>query len=165
MPRRKKIDVVTPEAILAELEKRIDGHDLLSEIEKEEIRAKARAHVDEQRKKKAVDAFYDQYVKAEENKFDPNEQMVELTIELGDYAPCIAINGAMQYYHGVTYRVPRSVALSLNDIMWQTQQHQREIEGKRRKGDILAQPLNMRISPSNPHGNVTGRGNLTGRRI
>ena len=36
--------------------------------EKEEVRVRAKAHVDEQRKKKAIDAMFAEMVKAEENR-------------------------------------------------------------------------------------------------
>lgn len=160
MPRRKKIDVVTQDDILAEIERRVDGQELLTEAEKAEIKLQAAEQVKEARKEKAVKSLLEAYKKAEENKFDPSEQLVDWVCELGDYAPYICINDAMRYYHGVTYRVPQSVACSLNDIAWQSQMHGREIEGKRRQGDILRQPLNTNLSPTNPHGRVTGRGNL-----
>jgi hypothetical protein len=159
MPRRKKIDVVTQADILDEIERRVDGQELLTEAEKAEIKAQAKAQVEEQRKDRAVKSLLEAYKKAEENRFDPAEKLVDWTCELGDFAPCITVNGRMQYYHGVTYRLPVSVVASLNDIAWQTQCHQREIDGKRRHGDILRQPLNQVISPTNP-GRVTGRGNL-----
>lgn len=154
MPRGRK------PAALVEIENRIDKYDLLSAEEKQEAIERARKHVEKQRKDKQIDALFAQSVEEENSRFDPNEELLDVMIELGDYAPCITINGRMSYYHGLTYRVPRSLAVTLNDIMWQTQQHQREIDGKRRKGDLLRQPQHINLSPNNPAGRVTGTGNM-----
>lgn len=155
MPRRRSAD-----NLLKEIENRVDKYDLLSSDEKQEAIDRAKKHVAEQNKKKQIDALFEQAVSEENARFDPNEELLDIVIELGDYAPCITINGRMSYYHGLTYRVPRSLAMSLNDIMWQTQQHQREIDGKRRKGDVLRQPQHINISPASPHGRVTVAGNM-----
>ncbi len=154
MPRRKT------DQILEEIEKRVAHSDLLTPLEKEETIARAKAHVDEQRKNKAIDALFAQAVKAEENAYDPNEEIIEWTVELADYAPCITINGAMSYYHGCTYKIPKGVFLSLVDLQWQTQCHQREIDGHRRQGDLQRRPQFTNLSPSHPSGRVTTTGNM-----
>ncbi len=154
MPRRKS------DQILEEIEKRIANADLLTAAEKEETLARAKSHVDEQRKKKAIDHLFEQAVKAEENAHDPNEEIVEWTVELADYAPCITINGVMSYYHGCTYKVPMGVFRSLLDMQWQTQCHQREIDGHRRQGDLQRRPQYTNLSPSSPSGRVSTTGNM-----
>ncbi len=154
MPRKKT------DQILEEIEKRVAHSDLLTPLEKEETIARAKSHVDEQRKKGAIDALFAQTVKAEENAHDPNEEIVEWTVELADYVPAITINGAMSYYHGCTYKVPMGMFRSLIDLQWQTQCHQREIDGHRRQGDLQRRPQYTNLSPSNPSGRVTTTGNM-----
>ena len=154
MPRRKS------DAILEEIEKRVAHSDLLTPIEKEETLARAKAHVDEQRKKKAIDHLFEQAVKAEENAYDPNEEIVEFTVDLPDFAPCMTINGRMSYYHGCTYKVPMQLYRSLIDLQFQAACHQREIDGHRRQGDLSRRPQYTNLSPSNPGGRVTTTGNM-----
>ncbi len=155
MPRRKATD-----KIIEELEKRIEHADLLSPEEKQETLARARSHVEEQRKKKAIDHLFQQAVKAEENAYDPNEEVVEWTVELPDFAPCITINGAMSYYHGCTYKVPMGIFKSLLDQQWNSNCHQREIDGHRRQGDLQRRTNYTNLSPSSPSGRVTTTGNM-----
>lgn len=154
MPRRKSTD-----KILEEISKRVEHSDLLTPLEKEETLARARSHVEEQRKKKAIDYLFEQAVKAEENAYDPNEEIVEWTVDLPEYSPCITINGAMSYYHGCTYSVPLRVYHSLIDLQWQANCHQREIDGHRRQGDLARRPQYTNLSPNNP-GRVTGTGSM-----
>ena len=154
MPRRKT------DKTLEELERRIAHSDLLSAEEKVETLARAKAHVDEQRKKGAIDALFAEAVKAEENAYDPNEEVVEFTVELADFAPCMTINGAISYYHGCTYKVPMGLYRTLIDLQWQTNCHQREIDGHRRQGDLQRRPQFTNLSPSHPSGRVTNTGNM-----
>jgi len=156
MPRRK----ADTDAIMGQIELRIANSDLLSDEEKEQTRVRAKAHVDELRKKNALDAYFNAMVSQENARWDPNEELLDITIELGEYSPCITINGMNSYYHGVTYTVPRSLHAVLMDISWQTQQHQREIDGKKRRGDLLRKAANLRISPSDPNGRVSSTGNM-----
>jgi hypothetical protein len=155
MPRHKKTDL-----IFEEIEKRVAHSDLLSPLEKEETLARAKAHVEEQRKKQAIDSLFEHAVKAEQNAYDPNEEIVEFTVDLPDFSPCITINGFMSYYHGCTYKVPMQLYRSLIDLQWQANCHQREIEGHRRQGDINRRPQYTNLSPSSPHGRVTTTGNM-----
>ena len=155
MPRRK-----TPASILTEIEKRIANSDLLSDEEKQATLAKAKEHVAAQRKEAAMEALLREAIKAEENAYDPNEEIVEWTVDLPEYTPYIGINGHFQYFHGVTYKVPMGVFKSLLDLQWQAQCHQREIDGHRRQGDLQRKPLYTNLSPQHPAGRVTTTGNM-----
>lgn len=155
-------------AIMAEINSRIDRYDLLDDVAKQETRERARKHVEELRRKSQVDALFEQAAREENARLDPNEEPVTFTVELGDYAPFVLINGGMRYYHGVTYTVPVSLYRSLIDIMYQSQCHQREIDGKRRGGDLMRDPFGRGInqtgntSLSMTTGAVTGRRAMTG---
>lgn len=155
MPRRKSAD-----NIIAELEKRIENADLLTAEEKAETLARAREHVAEQRKKAAIDHLFQKAVKAEEQAYDPNEEIVEWTVDLPEYTPCITVNGQISYYHGLTYHVPMTVFRDMLSQQWQAQCHQREIDGKRRQGDILRQPKYTDLSPQHPAGRISTRSNM-----
>lgn len=156
MPRHKK----TADAILAEIERRVANSDLLTPLEKEETLKKAKEHVAAQRKDKAMADLLAKAIEAEENAYDPNEELVEWTVDLPDFAPCITVNGRISYYHGCTYKVPMGVFRSMIDQQWQAQCHQREIDGHRRQGDVTRKPLYTNLSPSHPSGRVTTAGNM-----
>ena len=155
MPRRK-----TTDSLLTELEKRIAGSDLLTAEEKAETLARAKSHVEEQRKKAAIDQLFQEAVTAEQNSYDPNEELVDWTVDLPEYTPCITVNGRISYYHGLTYKVPMTVYRDMLSQQWQCQCHQREIDGKRRQGDLLRRPLYTDLSPQHPQGRVTTSGNM-----
>jgi hypothetical protein len=152
---RRKID-----KILEEIEKRVADSDLLSPEEKVETLARAKEHVAKLRKDKVIDDLFAQAVKAEQNAYDPNEELVEWTVDLPEFAPCITVNGTISYYHGCTYKVPLIVYRDMLSQQWQSQCHQREIDGKRRQGDLQRQPKYTDLSPQHPAGRVTNTGNM-----
>jgi hypothetical protein len=149
-----------PEALLAEIEHRVANADLLSAEAKAETIAKAKAHVEEQRKKKAIDDLFARAVREEEAGYDPNEEMVTFVPELPEFSPCITIDGMHSYFHGLTYKVPMRVYLTLRDIQFAATCHQREIDGRRRAGDILRAPRYTDLSPQHPAGRVTKTGDM-----
>ena len=139
---------------LAEIEHRIDHNELLSDEEKLNARERAKAHVAETRKKKAVDAYFAAAIREEERSFTPTEMLEDFIVDLPEFTFRIVIDG-VAYYHGVTYEVPYSKARSMADIQNQAWAHQREIEGRRRHGDMSRQAMNRMLSPNNPNGAVT----------
>ena len=147
MPRKKK-------EVLEEIERRINGNSLLTDEEKEQTRKRAAEHVLEARKKKATDEYFTAVVKEEEREYEPTEQIEDFYVELPDYAPYIMIN-SVQYYHGLVYEVPYSKARSMADLQWSAWQHQNEIDGKSRHGDLVRRPRHMSLSPTNPNGVTT----------
>lgn len=108
---------------------------LLSEAEIAAIRAQARAEImaDKRGKlKQELLAAEKQRLKNEEGLTTGNSHMdevVSISIDLAPYAPYININSQC-YYHGRTYQVPRHVADTLRDQMFQTWKHQNQIDGK-----------------------------------
>lgn len=57
------------------------------------------------------------------------DEIVTVTIDLAPYAAHILVNGHA-YWHGRTYPVPRHVAVSLQETMFNTWRHQSEIKGE-----------------------------------
>ena len=147
MPRKKK-------EVLDEIERRINASDLLSEEDKKLTRERAVAHVLESRKKKATDEYFSAVVREEEREFEPTEVIEDFYVELPEYTPFIKINN-VAYFHGLVYEVPYSKARAMADIQWAAWQHQNEIDGKSRHGDLLRRPRHMSLSPTNPNGVTT----------
>ena len=108
---------------------------LLTEAEIADIKAKARAEIMADKKGKAKQemlASEKQRLMREEGLTTGNghqDQIMSISIDLAPYAPYININGQC-YYHGRTYQVPRHVADTLRDQMFQTWKHQNQIDGK-----------------------------------
>jgi hypothetical protein len=118
----------------------------LTEAEKEEARTRARDHVRSKRKEKAIDEAFKRAVTEEEREYEPNDQLVEIVIDLPRYAAFVRLDHVV-YYHGFPYDVPSVKAASILDLMARAWEHQSEIEGKRRKGDDALRPQNFRIGP------------------
>lgn len=108
---------------------------LLTEAEIQAIRAEARAEImaDKRGKlKQELKAQEKQRLRNEEGLTTGNshqDEMVSISIDLAPYAPYVNINGQC-YHHGRTYQVPRHVADTLRDQMFQTWKHQNQIDGK-----------------------------------
>ena len=149
MPRKKR-------EILDELERRITGAADLSDDDKVLIREKAAEHVKKARKEKAEAEYLRIAIREEEREYEPTEALEDFYVDLSPYAPYMAFNGTM-YFHGITYEVPYSLARSMAEQQWYTWQHQNEIDGHPRRGDLQRKPhlatMNMRT------GAVTGRVN------
>lgn len=143
---------------MVEIAKRIDASGTLTAEEKAEARQRAYDHVTKKRKEKAIDQYFEAAVKAEEQALEPTQAMEEITIDLPEYTYSIVINGTA-LYHGCTYTVRYGVARSLADIQARAWEHQREIDGRRRAGDMQRRPENVTISPSRP-GRVNTSSNM-----
>jgi len=151
MPRRKQ-------EVLDEIERRINNStELLTEKDKEEALQRAREHVADAKKKKAVDAYFAAAVKEEERSYEPTEAMEDFYVDLPEYAAMIKINN-VGYYHGCTYEVPYSQARSMADIQANAWNHEREWkDGRHRTADATRRPQHLRVSP---HGVVSTTGNM-----
>ena len=154
MPRKKK-------EVLEEIERRIGVDALLSDEDKEAARKRAQEHVAKTRKEKAIDAYFEAAVREEQREYEPTEVIEDFTVELPEYVFMIKINN-VGYYHGVTYEVPYSQARAMADIQWSAWQHQNEIDGKSRHGDLARRPRHINLSPGNPNG-VTTTQNIRAR--
>jgi hypothetical protein len=131
---------------LSEIDKRLDADATLSEETRAQIKAKAREHVEKKRRDKAEAELLAKEIREIERSYNPAEQFEDVVIDLAPYAAFISIDGEL-FYHGVSYSRPWSVARTLDDLMARTWEHQNEIGGHRRKGDLNRRPANRRISP------------------
>ena len=125
---------------LREIEKRIESADILSNEEKAEARARAREHVLKTRKEKAIDEYFQASVKAEETAISPSERLVDFTVDLPEFTYLIKIDGR-DYYHGCHYRVPARQSDSMRDIQARAWEHDWEINGRRRRNDMVRDPF------------------------
>lgn len=144
MPRGRK------SKILEEIETRIDASAVLSAEEKEQARKRARDDVAEARKKKATEDLYLAFKKEEERAFDPTEEFEDFTVDLPPFAPMIKINN-VGYFHGLTYEIPYSLARDMAYQQYCCWQHQNEIEGHARNGDLIRKPHLARMSAASGH--------------
>lgn len=100
-----------------------------------DIKAKAREEVMADKKaaaKKDLIAREKQRLQREDGLTTGNshmDQIVSVNIDLAPYADRILVN-SVAYYHGQRYSVPRHVAMSLQETMFRTWQHQAEIKGE-----------------------------------
>lgn len=154
MPRRRGT-----EAVLEEIERRIDNNELLSPEEREEVRDRARKHVAEARKKKEVDAYFAAQVRVEEVSYEPTQQLEDFTVDLPEYTPMIKINN-VGYFHGCTYEVPYNLARSMADLQGWAWKH--ENEWKQGKHHSAHRPLDRVM---NARGVVTTRSNMREPRL
>ena len=99
------------------------------------IKAEAKAEIMEGKKKalkKDMIAAEKQRLQREEGLTTGNSHMDEIVhigIDLAPYAPSIIINGH-SYWHGRSYSVPRHIAMSLQETMFNTWKHQGTIKGE-----------------------------------
>jgi hypothetical protein len=133
--------------ILDEIDRRLNADDVLTPDEKEAIRAKAVEHVAKTKKESTEEALLHAYIKEEERKDKPEEELIDITLDLPEHAPFIRLDNRV-WFHGVVYEVEMSVYQTMMDIqgrMWE-QERQTQGEGKYRH------PRQMKISPSHPGG-------------
>jgi len=114
----------------------IDPDDVqLTAEDMERIRAKARAKVSKERREALEAQALAKEIEALRGKEglrtgNPEEdELVDLTIDCGDSADRIVINGRA-YFVGQTYTVPKHMARSLMEIMHRTQLHEHSITDK-----------------------------------
>lgn len=143
----------TVAASLSEIEKRIDDDPLITPEVREQIKQKARDHVAKKRRDAAEAKLLAQAIRDEEIAHNPLEQYEDVQIDLAPYVATakfsssyISLDGRM-YVHGLVYSVPYSVARTLEDIMARTWEHENEIHGRRRRGDLVRRPTQPRLSP------------------
>jgi hypothetical protein len=130
----------------AEIEKRVDNDEMLTAEQREEIKERAYAHVRKKQIEKLTDQIFNEQVRlAETDLAMPDERIEEITIELPEFAYMISIDN-VAYYHGCTYDVPRRKYLSMIDQMARTWEHDREIHGQRRKGDVARDPFHRGVN-------------------
>ena len=108
--------------------------DPFSDEGREAIRAAAKRKVAEEIRKAEEDRLLLEMLDEERaaaglTTVDPDEEEVDLMIDLAEFADRIILN-QKPYLHGRMYRVKRSVAESLRDIMYQTHRSKAMEDGK-----------------------------------
>jgi hypothetical protein len=137
--------------LIGELESRIDADDLLSLEERAEIKAQAREEVAKRRKDKAIKTLLDREIRLAEVEHDPDEQLVDILIDLPAFSAYVRLDNVV-YFHGILYEVRPVVAATMRDVMARAWEHQNEIDGRKRIGDLTRRMADQRISPSQPNG-------------
>ena len=133
--------------VLEEIERRLDADEVLSAEEKAAIRAKAVEHVAKTKRESTEEALLHAYIKEEQRKDRPEEQMLDIMLDLPEHAPFIRLDNRV-WFHGILYEVEMSVYQTMLDIqarMWE-QEQQTQGRGKYNR------PKQMKISPSHPAG-------------
>lgn len=77
------------------------------------------------------------------------DELVDITLDLAEYADHIKINGTI-YMHGGTYTVPRHVANTLREMQSRGHDHQTELDGKGR-AEKMRKPHNTVIDKNGVH--------------
>ena len=116
----------------------------LTEEEKEEVRALARAQVAEKYKKIAKKRFLEQALKEVEQETIPEQQLHPLLIDLAGHANKVVIDGK-HYVHGRVYYFTQNEYDSIVEIMANTWRHEREVHGA--NGDYYRKPQNALLRP------------------
>lgn len=110
-------------------------HDILSNKEVEAARKEARERVEKERKSSAKARLIEEEINRLKNEeglvtgSEEKDKLVHITIDLAEYVDRIMLNGVV-YLQGQTYTVPRHVAQSMAEIMFNTWRHQNQVDGK-----------------------------------
>ena len=135
MKRRKTADK------LSELEARVDADGDLNAEQRDAIKERARKHVQKKRTERLTDELFAKEVRLAEVEFShPDDEIMEIVIDLPEFTYMLTIDN-VGYYHGLAYDVPRRKYMSMVDLMARAWEQDREIHGRRRKGDVARDPL------------------------
>lgn len=117
-------------------------HPILTNADVREAQANARKKVDDDRRKAAmkdVEKRESVRLRMEEgltSGIDYLDEMVDVTMDLPPWAPFISVNGSSPgqggrvYHHNRTYSVPRHIANSLNETMYNMRRQVDRDDGK-----------------------------------
>lgn len=131
---------------LAEIDTRVDADLQLTAEQREEVKERARKHVRKKAQERLTDELFAKEVRLAEIEFaHPEDELIEVTIDLPDFAYMIALDN-VGYYHGLTYDVPKRKYHTIIDQMARSWEHDREIHARRRKGDIARDPFGRGIN-------------------
>ena len=133
--------------VLDEIDRRLNADEILTPDEKATIRAKAVEHVAKTKKESTEDALLHAYIKEEERKDKPEEEIVDIILDLPDHAPFIRLDNRV-WFHGVVYEVEMSVYVTMMDIQGRRWEQEQQTQGRAR----FNRPRQMKISPSHPQG-------------
>jgi len=125
------------------------GFGELSEEEKAELTAAARAQVEKDLREQRKKEFLRQEMARFKREVRPGEKMTQIVIDVAGHSDRIVLDGKA-FFHGVLYTVTENQARTIQDIMARTWEHEYEVGGANR--DIYRAPTHAIISPSNPNG-------------
>lgn len=117
---------------------------LLSSERQEELRLEARKKIDDERVKQAEDDYLKKAELELRRAHDPDEEMVEVTLDLAEHSDRITIDGTI-YFHGYTYKVPLNTYRTIMEIQARGWDHQAIVDGK--NVNQYRRAHNLRISP------------------
>lgn len=156
---------------LEEIDRRADADGLLTQEDRERIKAKAREHVQTQlamrrkEQKAALEADYlERAVRDAEKEAGLHGSYADVTIDVAANAAYIALDGVW-YMHGLTYEVPESVAMTLLDIMARTWEHENETHGLRRRADTGRRPQPRVVRGGMERSSLGEPGNINSRTL
>ncbi len=140
-----------------ELETSVPEEPIEAELSQSEIRAietEVRSDLRKEDRKKKREALKAKLKKELQQAAGIEEGFEEVYLDLAKHSDRIIING-VSYMHGLTHRVPASLARDFRWIMQSTHWHQAEIDGKPKR--YYTSERNIKLSP---HGVVTTAGGL-----
>ena len=104
-------------------------YDMLSAEDRAALTAEAKASVVAEMSQDARDAYFADEMARLRREQIPEDQFVQVTIQVAPFIPNIMIDG-VQFFHGYTYDVPQKQAMVLYEQMQRSWQHQDEIDGR-----------------------------------
>jgi len=122
---------------------------ILTDEEIQELRADARKQVVTELSKQARDEYFAKALSEARSASIPDEEIIHVQIDVAPWCPGATIDG-VQYFHGYTYPVKKSVACVLFEQMWRTWEHQDELDGRGRSESVrqfYRGPRNLTIGP------------------
>ena len=143
--------------VMEEIDRRLNADTILSPDEKEAIRKKAIEHVAKTKRDATEEALLHAYIKEEERADHPEEELIDIVLDLPDHAPFIRLDNRV-WFHGVVYEVEMSVYQTMVDIQARMWEQEAQTQGRGRYN----RPKQMRVSPGNPAGKMTTTQNLRG---
>ena len=102
---------------------------LLTDEDRESLRQKAKAKITEEQRAAAREDFMVEAEREERAKLLPEEEMVDITLDLAEHSDRIVLDGR-HFMNGRTYVVSRKVGDTLREIQGRGWDHQAEIDGK-----------------------------------
>lgn len=119
----------------------------LTEAEKAELSAQARATVAEELRSARKKQFLKEQINKHRQLAKPGQRIVGITLDLPGHADRIILDGK-SFFHGTTYRVPENVYQTMIDIQSRAWEHENEIGGANRDLYKGRAPVNPIVTPN-----------------
>lgn len=122
----------------------------LTEEEKTELEAQARAQVAEELRAQRKKQFLKEQISKYRKIGKPGQKIVPIALDLPGHADKVTLDGTV-FFHGALYRVTENVYRTLIDIQARAWEHENEIGGANRDLYKGRKPVNPIVSP---HGQI-----------